>query len=49
MRTVLDVSTVVLWGAEAYFVVATPEALKKAILMMMPIDDHLTSADSFKN
>jgi hypothetical protein len=37
MSTVLDVSIVDLWGADAYLVVATPQALKKAMEKMIPI------------
>jgi hypothetical protein len=36
--TVLLVSTVDLCGAEAYFVVATPKALKPAIEQIIPRD-----------
>lgn len=35
---VLEVSTVDLWAAEAYFVIATPVALKQAIDTMIPSD-----------
>jgi len=35
---VLQVSTVDLWAAEAYLVIATPKALKKAMETMIPQD-----------
>jgi hypothetical protein len=37
IRTVLDVSIVERWAAEAFLVVATPKALKAAMEQIMPI------------
>jgi hypothetical protein len=46
MRRVLQVSTVDLWAAEAYLVMATPVALKQEIEQMMPKDYQIRTGFS---